>query len=402
MRKANFRIISLTLTSLFVCASASAQEAEKLSVSLVPDAQYAVATNKFRDNWEVSFGLGATTFYGNQEANMDLSRGLFQGFRTSVGVSMSVAKWFSPDIAMRLKLNGFSGKSIQSAESDSNSVKYASLQADALFNIHNMVKGYDQARFWNFIPYAGVGFARNFTHCRNTLTFHVGLLNTFRITERLKGYCDLSYNLAGGEFDNMGVRTNKIFTNRDTWIGLEVGVTYELGKNSWKHMVDLDDVEVVPWQETQREMKRLLRSNKGLKEKVNYLENQPKPEPVNTVTTVTRIPDVSIFFEMGISDLNHRGQLENIKKLVKIAQDEKRIITVTGFADSQTGNELLNEKLAARRADTIVKELLEMGVDSHQIRIVNGGGVNTLDIVPANRRVVVSLGGQYADPQVSE
>ena len=150
------------------------------------------------------------------------------------------------------------------------------------------------------------------------------------------------------------------------------------------------------------EMKRLLRSNKGLKEKVNYLENQPKPEPVNTVTTVTRIPDVSIFFEMGIADLNHRGQLENIKKLVKIAQDEKRIITVTGFADSQTGNELLNEKLAARRADTIVKELLEMGVDSHQIRIVNGGGVNTLDIVPANRRVVVSLGGQYADPQVSE
>ena len=121
-----------------------------------------------------------------------------------------------------------------------------------------------------------------------------------------------------------------------------------------------------------------------------------------TTTTTTNAQSQNQDGEMGIADLNHRGQLENIKKLVKIAQDEKRIITVTGFADSQTGNELLNEKLAARRADTIVKELLEMGVDSHQIRIVNGGGVNTLDIVPANRRVVVSLGGQYADPQVSE
>ncbi|MBQ9571189.1 MAG: OmpA family protein, partial [Prevotella sp.] len=90
-------------------------------------------------------------------------------------------------------------------------------------------------------------------------------------------------------------------------------------------------------------------------------------------------------------ELTHRGQLVNIKKLVQTAKDERRNIIVTGYADSQTGNQQLNERLSAQRADTIVKELLEMGVDAKNIKIVIGGGVDILRQVPANRRVVVSL-----------
>ena len=37
------------------------------------------------------------------------------------------------------------------------------------------------------------------------------------------------------------------------------------------------------------------------------------------------------------------------------------------------------------------EELLEMGVDAKNIKIVIGGGVDILHQVPANRRVVVSL-----------
>ena len=101
---------------------------------------------------------------------------------------------------------------------------------------------------------------------------------------------------------------------------------------------------------------------------------------------------MSIFFEIGSSELNHRGQLENIKKIVETAKNEHRTLIVAGYADSQTGNAQLNERLSARRADTIVKEILEMGIDAQQIKIVIGGGVDTLNPLPANRRVVVSLG----------
>ena len=155
----------------------------------------------------------------------------------------------------------------------------------------------------------------------------------------------------------------------------------------------MENIEVVPWFETERELKRTRRQVRDLKQEVDYYRNQEKTEePAPQTIVKSNSPEVSIFFEIGSSELNHRGQLENIKKLVEVAKNEQRTIIVAGFADSSTGNVQLNEKLSARRADTIVKEIMEMGIDAQQIKIVIGGGVNTLNPVPANRRVVVSLG----------
>ena len=389
--------IATAITSMCVCASASAQG--ETPVALAPDATRAVATNPFSQNWEVSLGIQGLSFFSNQEQNYDLPKSPFNGFRTSLGLAASVAKWFSPDIALRTKLSGFWGRSVISEDKSLNTVNYMNIQEDALVNLTNIIYDYKEDRLWNIIPYVGLGFARNFTHNRNTITMHLGLMPTYRINNRLKAFADLSYNIAGGEFDNMGVKANKIFTNRDCWIAMELGVTYELGQNRWKHMVDLDDVTVVPWDETQREMKRLYRSNKGLKDRINYMEIQKNENasPSVETKTVVKTPEISIFFEIGSHELNHRGQLENLKKIVEVAKEYQRYVIVTGYADSQTGNAQLNEKLSAQRADAIVKELLDMDIPMERIRIINGGGVNILNQVPANRRVVVSLGDSYAE-----
>ena len=117
-----------------------------------------------------------------------------------------------------------------------------------------------------------------------------------------------------------------------------------------------------------------------LSEQVENLKKQPTNVITNNVTnTVSKFPNVSVFFEIGSYELNHKGQLVNVKKIVEAAKAENRIITVTGYADSQTGNPADNEILSARRADTIVKELVKMGVKQENIRIVNGGGVDTLN-----------------------
>ena len=141
-------------------------------------------------------------------------------------------------------------------------------------------------------------------------------------------------------------------------------------------------------------MKRIRRQNKDLRAKMMWMEdNHPVTKEVTAAPTIiSKVPDISIFFELGSAELKHRGQLVNIKKLVQTAKEERRKIVVTGYADSQTGNQQLNERLSARRADAIVKELLEMGIEMQNIKIVIGGGVNILNQVPANRRVVLSLG----------
>lgn len=381
----------LTAALASMCVSISAQE--KVPVAVNPDIDiedYGVATNPFTQNWEVALGIQGLSFYSNQENYRGYSQGLFKSFRTQLGLAASVSKWFSPDIAMRTKLSGFWGRSVTYEDKERNAAKYFSLHEDVLVNLNNVIWGYDENRIWGVMPYLGVGFARNFTYNETPVTLNFGIIGTYRFGDKMKAFCELSGTMCGGEFDGIPTASNNIFNSHDRWFGLEVGVILELGQNKWKKVPDMDNVEVVPWQETQRELKRMRRQAKDLRQKVDYLESNPQKETVVENKVIVKTPEISIFFEIGSAELNHRGQLENIKKMVAIAKEQNRTIKVVGYADSSTGNARLNERLSAQRADTIVKELLEMGVDTQQIKIVIGGGVDTLE-TPANRRVIVSL-----------
>lgn len=378
-----------TFASLCVCAvSVSAQE--KTPVALTTDDENlttGIATNPFSHNWELSVGLQGLSFFSNQETALDISKSPFASFRTNMGIAISVAKWFTPQIAMRTKLSGVWGRSVSTNDKKLNAVNYIHLHEDVMVSLSNIIYDYKEGRKWDIIPYFGVGITRNFTHNENALTFSLGIIPTFRISNRLKTFVDLSYNITGDEFDDKIIVNKNIFKNHDRWIAAEIGLTYEIGHNRWHRAVELEDIEIVPWQETQREMKRIRQQNNDLRNKMTWMEQNPQTKE----TIINKVPETSIFFELGSAELTHRGQLENIKKLVQTAKEEKRNIIVTGYADSQTGSQQFNERLSARRADTIVKELLEMGIDAHNIKIVVGGGVDILHQIPANRRVVISL-----------
>ena len=385
--------ISIGLASLCVSvATIQAQEKTPVAVDILAD--YSVATNPFSQNWEIALGIQGLSFYSNQENFRGYEQSPFKSFRNQLGISLSVGKWFTPEIGLRTKLSGFWGRSVSRQDKDYNSVKYFSLHEDVLINISNLIWNYDENRKWGVSPYIGVGMARNFSYNKTPITMNLGIVGTYRIAEKLKVYTDFGFTLCGGEFDEQPLKlTSNIINSRDRWLALEIGAILELGQNKWKHVPDMDNVEVVPWFETERELKRTRRKVRDLTQQVDFSRTQkPAEEPAPQTIIKSNSPEVSIFFEIGSSELNHRGQLENIKELVETAKKENRTIVVAGFADSQTGNEQLNERLSARRADTIVKEIMEMGIDAQQIKIVIGGGVNTLNPVPANRRVVVSLG----------
>lgn len=383
-----YRFLSLLSVCVFVsvCGSVSAQEQHKTPVSLTTQ-NFKIATNPFRQNWEISLGIQGLSFYSNQEIPMHLSNGLFSGFRTNMSLALSVAKWFSPEVGMRTKISGLWGRSISSNDKTSNAVHFMHIREDVMVNLANIICDYDSNRRWGVSPYVGVGMTRNFTHNENALALDIGVTTSYRIGKRVKTFLELSFNIMGDEFDNQIFTSKNIFRNHDRYLAAELGLTLELGQNQWKKVVDIDDIEVVPWQETQKELKRLNRKAKGLQDKLEYLENKDSIKE----TIINNVPEVSIFFEIGSHELTHRGQLENIKELVQTAIKDNRTIVVTGYADSFTGNSSLNERLSQKRAETIVKELLKMGVNIEQIKAVIGGGVSTLDVIKANRRVVLTL-----------
>lgn len=375
-------LLHIGLASLCVCASVSVSAQEDTPVSLIPDARHGVATNSFRQNWEVSLGIQGLSFFSNQEYDLGLSQSPFKDFRTQLGLSAAVAKWFAPEIGLRTKLSGAWARKVSTADKAANAIKYMNIHEDVLLNLTNIFSSYDQSRKVNVIAYGGVGMARNFSDNENSITFDVGLEANYRIAEQMKMYLDLGMTFAGDEFDSDRYLNKKLLWNYDRWVTAEIGLTVELGQNKWKHLKDMVDGEIL--RVSRQELKETQQEVKKLQEDIEYLQSLP-------ADTVTIAPEVSIFFEIGSAVLTQRGQLENIRAMAQKAIKEDRVIVVTGYADSQTGNPQLNRELSARRADTIVFELMALGVTADKIQVIVGGGVNTLDPQPANRRAVISL-----------
>ena len=109
-----------------------------------------------------------------------------------------------------------------------------------------------------------------------------------------------------------------------------------------------------------------------------------------SVTEFINTP-ISVFFNIGKIDVASLKDLVNVRALAKYAVENNCNLLVTGYADAATGSAAINQKLSADRANTVVDELVKMGVDRSKIRTAAGGGVNTLEIVDYNRRATVQI-----------
>jgi len=123
------------------------------------------------------------------------------------------------------------------------------------------------------------------------------------------------------------------------------------------------------------------------------LANQPKqtaPVETKTVTKVVAAP-VSVFFNINKAKIASKKDLQNVSELAKVAKENNSKIVVTGYADSKTGSANFNQKLSEKRANTVVNELVKMGVNRDDIEVVAAGGVATLSPINYNRRATVEI-----------
>ena len=200
-----------------------------LLISLKVNTQ-SVLTNRFLDNWEVSLGVNALSFYSSNEDNLNLSNSPFRAYRSTIGASLSANKWFTPDIGLRTKLNGYWGRAILGDTRELNSSKFFTLQEQVLFNITNMVMGYNTSRRWDVIPYGGVGLVRNCSYNESSIGAGVGLMGTYKLSDQIKLYTDLGVTFAG---DNRKDDNSENIMGRYHFYSFELGVTIGLGRQFW-------------------------------------------------------------------------------------------------------------------------------------------------------------------------
>lgn len=196
------------------------------------------------------------------------------------------------------------------------------------------------------------GFVKNSTD-KNDLMAKFQLEFTYKLTDRLDVDVvpELNYNLTRN-----GANKQPYFDSHDAWYGLNVGITYRLGKQFTE----------CPYKYTQEDVD-------ALNEQINELRAR-KPEVIEkeVIKNVVKkeyigLDEVIITFEKESSELT------DIAKAVlnKIIEYSTVVTYIQGDA-SYDGNTKFNENLANARAESVKKYLEDNGV-----KVINADGKMT-------------------------
>ena len=349
--------------------------------------KYSVATNSFWSNCFVQGGVQWTAFYSSLEHGFDTSNNPLKSFRSNPQASVAIGKWFTPGLGLRTKVSGIWGKA------NGDSFKYWNAQEQVLFNLSNMFCGYNPKRVYNCIPFAGAGFARNMSSDMYAMGMSIGLLNEFNINKRVAINLELGWNRLENDFYSEGHANNgpRGWDSHDNYLYAELGLTLNIGKTGWAKVPDVDAIKALSQSQIDA-LNAQLADSKSENERLKAMLNE-KPKEVAMPESIKQFitTPVSVFFNIGKTDVANPKDLVNVEALAKYAKTNNSKIMVTGFADSATGTPQINQKLSVKRAEIVKGELIKMGVNADNISTQAHGGVETLSPISFNRRATVQI-----------
>lgn len=361
---------------------------ETVSEVVVPTKKNSVVTNSFGSNWFLGVNGGVNLFNGARTAG----ESAFDHMTPSV--SVYAGKWHTPGYGWRVAYNGWELKPYENVDE----MGYMNFHFDAMFNLSNLICGYNESRIWNVIPYVGVGWAgiksvKNDDSYHGSLSANYGILNTFRVSK----HWAINLELNGAFFRNgFGGRGGR--TGMDMMWGAQVGVTYKFNKTDWEAAPDTDALlamnaaalaelaaQLQAKESENSQLKQQLASAKSAlvqaQNRIKALENEPKYVDVAQ----------SVFFAFNSSRIESKKEIINLQALADAAKNAGVKLSVVGYADSATGSAAYNQKLSEARANAVADKLVELGVSRDQLVVEGKGGVAVENPARLNRRVIISI-----------
>lgn len=361
----------------------------------VPTLKHSVATNSFWSNWFIQVGFNWNAWYSGQEHGLDLEKSPVKDFRSNPGAAIAIGKWFTPGLGLRVKAQGIWGKRVWDPTTQviDNDNKYWILNAQAMFNLSNMICGYSETRVFNLIPFAGAGFGRSMSRNFYGMDLSAGLQAQFRFSKKVALHLEAGINRMEGDVDGFDQYVgNRGWDSHDNNLYAELGLTFNLGKATWSKVPDVDAINALHKSQLDA-LNNQLRDAQAENDRLRRMLAEKK-EPAPTVTKAAKefiSTPVSVFFNCDKTEIAVLKDLVNVEALANYAKEENCNLLVTGYADSATGTPKRNQWLSEKRAERLAGELVKMGIKEEKITKAAKGGVDTLSPISYNRRATVQI-----------
>ena len=353
------------------CVSASAQEADK-------------TVNVFTPHWYAQAQVGGQYTLG------EIGFGKLLSPNVQVGIGYN----FNKVVGARFSLNTWQSKAGQNVAGNVYKWKwnYVAPMVDATFNLTNLFCEYNPDRLVEVGVFGGIGAniawgndeaadaqkailagaGKNLAEVQAPLenlwdgtktrfVARVGANVDFRVSDRVKLGVELSANTLSDKYNS------KKAGNPDWYFNALVGAKFTLGKSY--------TTKTIP-------------APKPVEKIIERIIEKPAPAPAPKVESKVVEENFrrDIFFPIGNSNIA-KSQTTKIAEIVTFMKENPDAkITLTGYADKGTGSAAFNDKIAARRAQTVYNTLAAKGVaKSRMIKKSMGSRVQPFEENDMNR-----------------
>ena len=288
------------------------------------------------------------------------------GDLNSYNVQAAIGRQFNPVVGARLAVNAWQSKGGSKIYNDKYTWgwKYVAPSVDVTFNLSNLFCGFNPNRVFNFGVFAGlganIGFSNDeaankkaaidnayglanldnksqsmqylWTGTKVRLLGQAGITGDFKVSDAVSIGLELSANTLNDKYNS------KKAGNWDWYFNALAGVKINLGETYTTREIPVPEPEI-----------------RYVEKVVEKIVEKPAPAAaaVQTVEPLRR----DIFFLINKTNIRP-SEAQKVKDIADYLNEHPTAkVMVTGYADAGTGNNRINDRLAAGRADAVVKSL---------------------------------------------
>ena len=293
----------------------------------------------------------------------------------SPAAAFSFGYQFSPVLGARIGVSGWESRGGWVNPSADYAFNYLAGNLDVTLNLSNLFCRYNPERIFNLSMFVGGGVNYAFNNddadaiarqlrqevfampylwhdFRVQAVGRAGLMADFRLSERFSLNLEANANITSDRYNS------KKAGNPDWYFNALAGVSFRLGKPTRTVSAPVLPVPV----------------EAAPAEKSVAVRNEPVAKPVETATqNVVEVQKAveeyrcDIFFAVNSSAVSS-AEVAKVEALAEFLQKNPEAkVTVTGYADVQTGNAGINLRLSQERADKVAQMLVAKGINASRI-----------------------------------